>query len=130
MLLFNQNNKFKQTKLWTVGVANLRFYLDLERVMFCKIENGFFTSLFSLRIFEDSKTRKCCFLYKTTRLSRQFWKMSVALWNFAYGYRDRCYLGQKMGSSDFFSLIANIIVLLWHTEFASFESFESFNMNI
>ena len=82
MLLFNQNNKFKQTKLWTVGVANLRFYLDLERVMFCKIENGFFTCLFSLRIFEDSKTRKCCFLYKTTCLSRQFWKVSVVTLKF------------------------------------------------
>ena len=41
MLLFNQNNNFEQTQFWTVGVASLRFYLDLWRGMLCKIENDF-----------------------------------------------------------------------------------------
>ena len=43
MLLFNQNNNFEQTQFWTVGVASLRFYLDLWRVMLYKIENDFYS---------------------------------------------------------------------------------------
>ena len=43
MLLFNQNNNFEQTQFWTVGVASLRFYLDLWRGMLCKIENDFYS---------------------------------------------------------------------------------------
>ena len=41
MLLLNQNNNFEQTQFWAVGVASLRFYLDLWRGMLCKIENDF-----------------------------------------------------------------------------------------
>ena len=42
-MLFNQNNNFEQTQFWTVGVASLRFYLDLWRGMLCKIENDFYS---------------------------------------------------------------------------------------
>ena len=40
---FNQNNNFEQTQFWTVGVASLRFYLDLWRGMLCKIKNDFYS---------------------------------------------------------------------------------------
>ena len=43
MLLFNQNNTSEQTQFWTVGMANLRFYLDIWRGMLCKIENDFYS---------------------------------------------------------------------------------------
>ena len=43
MVLFNQNNNFEQTQFWTVGMASLRFYLDLWRGMLCKIENDFYS---------------------------------------------------------------------------------------
>ena len=42
-MLFNQNINFEQTEIWTVGVASLRFYLDLWRGMLCKIENDFYS---------------------------------------------------------------------------------------
>ena len=42
-MLFNQNNDFEQTQFWTVGVAGLRFYLNLWRDMLCKIENDFYS---------------------------------------------------------------------------------------
>ena len=43
MLLFNRNNNFQQAQFWTVGMASLRFYLDLWRGMLCKIENVFYS---------------------------------------------------------------------------------------
>ena len=42
-MLFNQNNNFEQTHVWTIGVASVRFYLDLYRVMLWKIENDFYS---------------------------------------------------------------------------------------
>ena len=43
MVLFNQNSNFEQTQFWIVGVASLRFSLDLWRDMLCKIENDFYS---------------------------------------------------------------------------------------
>ena len=130
MLLFNQNNNFEQKQFWTVGVASIRFYLSLWRSMFCKIKTGFYSLVcFPCEYLRTQKLENVVFLYKTAHLSRHsFEKWVWSLWNCAYYDRDRCYLGQKMASSDLFSLIANY--LLWHTEFESFESFESFNLNI
>ena len=42
-MLFKQNDSFEQTQFWAVGVASLRFYLDLWRGMLCKIENDFYS---------------------------------------------------------------------------------------
>ena len=42
-MLFNQNNNFEQTHVWTVDVASVRLYLDLYRVMLRKIENDFYS---------------------------------------------------------------------------------------
>ena len=43
MLIFKENNAFGQTEVWTVGVASLRFHLDLWRGMLCKIKNDFYS---------------------------------------------------------------------------------------
>ena len=41
MMFFKQNSAFEQTQSWTVGVASIRFYLDLWRGVLCKIEDDF-----------------------------------------------------------------------------------------
>ena len=43
ILFFKQHSAFEQTQLWTVGVANFRFYLNLWRRTLCKIENVFYS---------------------------------------------------------------------------------------
>ena len=43
------------------------------------------TRLFSLRIFQDTKTKKCCFSNKTTCLSKHSFKAQVhSHWTFTY----------------------------------------------
>ena len=68
-----------------------------------------FTCLFLLPIFQESKTPKFCFLYKTTRLSRHsFEKWAWSVLKFSCFNRDAQFIRQKMvfvGSSTF---IANI----------------------
>ena len=71
MLLFNQNNNLEQTQLLTVGVASLRFYLDLWRGMLYKIENDFYSLAgFHCEYLRTQKLGNVAF-YKTTRLSRR-----------------------------------------------------------
>ena len=54
----------------TVGVASLRFYLDLWRGMLYKIENDFYSLVgFHCEYLRNQKLGNVAF-YKTTRLSR------------------------------------------------------------
>ena len=130
MLLFNQNNNLEQTQFWTVGVASLRFYLDIWRGMFCKIENDFYSLVgFHCEYLRTQKLENFVFYVKQyvwgdtglksgcghSGILRRVIEIDVA--------KDRKWLLLK-------SFLWVRIYMLWHTQFESFESFESSNLNI
>ena len=63
-----------QTSIVKTSIVGNIEILCLKIDMTCKIENGFYTRLFSLRIFQDTKTQKCGFSNKMACLSRHSFK--------------------------------------------------------
>ena len=83
MLLFNQNNNFEQTQFWTVGVASLRFFLDLWRGMLRKIENVFYSLIgFNCEYLRTQKLGNFVFYIKQYVWADSVEKSVWPLWNF------------------------------------------------
>ena len=129
-MLFHQNNNFEQTQFWAVGVASLRFYLDLWRGMLCKIENDFYLLVdFHCEYLKTQKLRNLAFYIKQhvlagtvlksrcrhSEISSSVIETDVAL--------DRKWL-------LFTSFVWVRIYFLWHTQFESSEYFKCSNLNI
>ena len=129
-MLFHQNNNFEQTQFWAVGVASLRFYLDLWWGMLCKIENDFYSLVgFHCEYLRTQKLGNLVFYIKQhvlagtvlkrrcghSEISRSVIETDVAL--------DRKWL-------LFTSFVWVRIYFLWHTQFESSEYFKCSNLNI